>query len=219
MKTKKIQRYRAAENALFNAFSLDREEHFIEVKPLGLTVRAQVTGNGPPLVFVHGGPNAGSTWAELVSLLQDFRCILLDRPGCGLSEPFSGESYTKASLQSLIVSTLNSLLDFFELESAPLVGSSFGGYWALNYAIQRPERVDRLILEGCPAMVEGMAVPSFMKSMTRPILKWLIPKLPATRSYAQKILRDIGHTFSVEKQLIPESFIDWYVSLSNHTEK
>jgi len=30
-------------------------------------------------------------------------------------------------------------------------------------------------------------------------------------------MKDIGHTFSIDNHLIPDSFIDWYVSLGNNT--
>ncbi|MDQ7052940.1 MAG: alpha/beta hydrolase [candidate division KSB1 bacterium] len=98
------------------------------------------------------------------------------------------------------------------------MGSSFGGYWALHYTLQRPQRVRHLILEGCPAMVEAMAVPDFIKSMTYPVLRWLIPKLPASKSYARKIMKDTGHTHSVENNVLSDQFVEWYVRLSNHTD-
>jgi pimeloyl-ACP methyl ester carboxylesterase len=218
MKSKKIKRYQLAEDALFRWYGLEREEHFISIERLGIQVRVQVLGNGNPLLLVHGGPNAGSTWANLASQLPDYRCFLLDRPGCGLSEPMKSTRWSKDLLTDLIVSTTDNVLDYFQLDRIPVVGSSFGGYWALNYTLQRPERVDQLILEGCPALVEGMAVPAFMKSMTAPILRWLIPKLPTSKSYSKKIMKDIGHTYSVENNLLPEVFIDWYVSLCNNTD-
>jgi len=84
--------------------------------------------------------------------------------------------------------------------------------------LQRSERIYSLILEGCPALVEGMVVPPFMKSLTYPVLRWLIPYLPTSKSYARKILREIGHTYAVKNGYIPEHFVEWYVALSNHTD-
>ncbi len=218
MNSKKIKKYRTAEEAFFRSYGLEREEHFIPIESLGIQVRAQVTGKGHPILFVHGGPNAGSTWAELASLLSDFQCILLDRPGCGLSEAPRGKLQSKEMLLNWIVTTTDGVLDYFQHDRVALAGSSFGGYWALLYTLQRPERVQKLIQEGCPAMVEGMAIPEFMKSLTYPVLRWLIPKLPTSKSYAKKILKEIGHTYSVENSLLSERFVEWYVSLSNHTD-
>lgn len=47
----------------------------------------QEIGEGPPVVFIHGAAVAGSSWVLLADALRDeFRCILVDRPGCGLSD-------------------------------------------------------------------------------------------------------------------------------------
>jgi len=216
--TKRLKKYKAAEDALFHFYGVERVEHIIPIQPLGIRVRVQVVGEGPPLVFLHGGPNAGSTWAGLVSLLTGYQCILIDRPGCGLSEIPNGRKLTKLVLKDWILTTLDEILEHFQFDAVNLVGSSFGGYWVLQYALHRPERVRRMVQEGCPAMVEEMNVPDFMKTLTRPVLRWLIPRLPTSKSYSKKIFREIGHTDSVEHDKVDDVFIEWYVHLMNHTD-
>ena len=41
------------------------------------------------MLFVHGASNAGTSWVDLIAALEGFRCIALDRPGCGLSDPIA----------------------------------------------------------------------------------------------------------------------------------
>lgn len=54
----------------------------------GNEVRIQEVGDGRPVIFVHGAPVASSSWVLLADALrEEFRCILVDRPGCGLSDP------------------------------------------------------------------------------------------------------------------------------------
>lgn len=77
---KKIRRYRLSEDALFKAFQLEAKEANIAIEDRGIHARVQTIGNGPPLLFVHGAPNAGSTWVQLVSFLPRYKCILIDRP-------------------------------------------------------------------------------------------------------------------------------------------
>src|SRR5215207_1011945 len=93
MNSQKINHYRSSENTLFRAYQLERNEERIAIEKLGTVVRVQIIGNGPPLLFVHGAPNAGSTWAQLVSFLSGHTCILIDRPGCGLSPAISIEMF------------------------------------------------------------------------------------------------------------------------------
>ncbi len=218
MGSSKLNKYRQTEDALFGHYGINRVEHFIPISVLGIQVRVQIIGEGMPLIFIHGGPNAGSTWAELVSKLTGYQCILIDRPGCGLSEFPNGKRFSKVVLMDWILSTLDGILDHFQYEKVDLVGSSFGGYWALQYTLRRPDRIKHLILEGCPAMVEGMGVPGFMKALTRPVLKWIIPKLPTSYSYSLKIFKEIGHTYSVDHNRIDDIFVNWYVNLMNYTD-
>lgn len=218
MKQSKIDAYKKSEERLLKEYNLNREEHFIPVEGYGLKVRVQEIGKGQPLLFIHGGPNAGSTWLELASLLPDYRCLILDRPGCGLSDGFSYRNITLEKLENLIVSVIDSVLAYFDLEKASFLASSFGGYWAIRYALKKPENIDKMIQEGAPALVEESSLPDFMKSIGNPFLKWLIPKLPASVSNSEKILKEIGHTHSIENGLFAESFMEWYVSLCNHTD-
>lgn len=52
----------------------------------GTVVTAQVVGNGPPLVLVHGSTADHTRWAPLVPLLrEEFTLVMLDRRGRGAS--------------------------------------------------------------------------------------------------------------------------------------
>ncbi len=218
MKQNKIDAYRLSEEGILEKFDLKRKEHFIPVNGHGTRVRVQETGTGDPLLLIHGGPNAGSTWLELASLLPSFRCLILDRPGCGLSGAYSYGGITREKLEDLIVSVIDVVLTHFDLEKSNFLASSFGGYWAIKYALKRPEKVNKVILEGAPALVEGSTVPSFMKSLGNPVLKWLIPKFPGSVSSSQKTMKEIGHTHSIEQGKIADFFMEWYVSLWNNTD-
>ena len=80
-------RYRQAERDLWAAVDASPTDHRLPLADLGCDVRVQEVGTGRPVLFLHGAPNAGSTWAEVVARLPDFRSLLVDRPGAGLSTP------------------------------------------------------------------------------------------------------------------------------------
>jgi pimeloyl-ACP methyl ester carboxylesterase len=218
MNPKKVEAYRKSEEVLLKQYNLERHEYFIPVKGFNLKVRVQEIGSGPPILFIHGGPNAGSTWLELASLLPGTRRLVLDRPGCGLSDGIFYRNMTLKGLEQLIVCAIDSVLSYFKLEKTTLLGSSFGGYWAIKYALDTPEKVKNIILEGAPALVEGSTLPNFMKSIGNPFLKWLIPKLPISVSNSEKTLKEIGHSHSIDNKLIDDFFMEWYVSLCNNTD-
>ena len=127
MNPKKVDAYRKSEEVLLKQYHLEKEEHFIPVKEYEMKVRVQEIGSGLPILFIHGGPNAGTTWLELASLLPGTRRLVLDRPGCGLSEGISYRKLTLDELEELIVGVIYSELSYFKLEKTILLASSSGG--------------------------------------------------------------------------------------------
>ena len=81
----RTERYRRAERALWSHYGLEPTERFVEFESPAVRLRIQEVGSGEPIVFVHGGLWPAVALAPLVRELAGYRCILLDRPGCGLS--------------------------------------------------------------------------------------------------------------------------------------
>ncbi len=100
-------------------------------------------GAGPPVVFLHGLGGSRTAWGpQLRGLTDRFRCIAWDMPGYGASAPLAPLTLPA------IADQLASLLDTLRIETADLVGLSFGGMSALHAAIRHPRRVRRLVLAG-----------------------------------------------------------------------
>ena len=85
-------KYREAEQTLWSSFGLNPTERRVRLERIGATVRIQEVGAGPTILFMHGASTGGATWAPLVPHLNGFHCVLLDRPGCGLSDPLPGRA-------------------------------------------------------------------------------------------------------------------------------
>jgi proline iminopeptidase len=97
-----------------------------------------------PVVFLHGGPGQGSAHFEgLMGPLmeRELRMIYFDQRGSGLSErPASGD-YAITTL----VQDIEALRGTLGVPRIALVGHSFGGLLALEYAAKYPERVSHLV--------------------------------------------------------------------------
>jgi pimeloyl-ACP methyl ester carboxylesterase len=205
------QAYRAAEQKLWEFVGVTPDEEWVDL--FGVRTRVQVIGDGPPVLFIHGGPNSGSTWANIVEYFEGFRCYLVDRPGTGLSGDYvaSGDMYEYGRR------FVPDLLDGLGLGRVHVVASSLGGFIAINSCAHAPERFDRMVQMACPAFVPGMKTPSFMKGMAFAPIRWLIGKLPPNEKAGNRILRQIGHGKSIDAGRLEPEFQAWYLDLQRHT--
>jgi len=99
----------------------------------------------PPVVFLHGGPGQGSYhFAALVGpyLERSVRMVYFDQRGSGKSErPWTGE-YSMATL----VEDIEGLRRELGVQQIALIGHSFGGTLALEYAATYPAHVARVVI-------------------------------------------------------------------------
>lgn len=208
-------RYRAAEQAYWGSLGIQPTEQTVRLEATGTSIRVQEVGEGPPVLFLHGAPNAGTTFAPLVAHLGGFRCLLADRPGTGLSEPFA---LTVDALGDVGARFVGDVLGGLGLESAHVVASSFGGHLALRSAAAQPDRFERMVQLGAPGLVPGQAFPPFMRLLRFGPVRKLLGALPPNKRANRSILRQIGHGASVDDGRIPEAFHDWYLALGRHTD-
>lgn len=208
------ERYRRAEQQLWDAVRLTPAEVRVPLASVGVDVRVQVIGDGPPVLFIHGGPNSGSTWAPILPHFSGFRSLIVDRPGTGLSDPYvlTGDPYDFAR------TFVTDLLDDLNVERAHVVASSFGGFLALVSAASHPGRFDRMVQMACPAFAPGMKTPLFMRLMSLRPIRWLMNTLPPNERVGKSILRQIGHGASLDADRIPQVFFDWYLALQRYTD-
>ena len=208
------QAYRRAEERLWASCDLWPREHEIELPRSGVRVRVQEVGEGEPVLYLHGAPNAGATWAPLVARTPGFRSLLVDRPGTGLSGPLRIRPDDLGGVADVFVADV---LDGMDLARAHVVASSFGGFLALRSAAASPDRIGQMVQMACPAGAHGMAVPAFMRAIATPGLGRLLTSLPPSERAARSMLRQIGHGASLDADRIPSVFLDWYLALQRHT--
>lgn len=206
--------YRNAELNYWQHYHATPAEHWLDLPVLGTKVRILEFGSGMPLLFVHGGPSAGSTFAPLAAQLGSYRCIVIDRPGCGLSPPISYKGMPHNQRMPLI---LKACISALELPSVNLVGSSFGGACSLWLAQQFPQLVEKIVLMGCPPFVSFAKMPLFLRLLATPAIGALLCRLPASRSGSMAYLDAMGEQQAKEAELIPEDFYAWHLSLCRDT--
>lgn len=211
------ERYREAETAFWAAYGLEPAERRVRLATTGTEVRVQIVGEGPPVLFLHGGPNAGTTWAPIVGAFEGCTRLVVDRPGTGLSEPWPA-IVERSNLERFADRFVADVLDGLGIERAHVVASSLGGYLALRSAAATPERFHRMVQMACPAFAPGMRTPPFMRLMSMGWFRRFTGLFPPNEKVGDVILRQIGHGASLDAGRIPQAFKDWYLDLQRYTE-
>jgi len=99
----------------------------------------EVQGEGPPLFLLHAGGMDSKMWdAQFNYLSQQFRVIRYDLRGFGRSSKPERTFYP--------VDDLYQLMQHLGIKRASLIGSSMGSGVALNFALEYPEMVEKLVL-------------------------------------------------------------------------
>lgn len=99
--------------------------------------------SGSPVLLLSGAgnDNISLSWRRAIpELAEEHRVFALDWPKQGGSTPWNG-----IADHARMLACVDAVLDHFELERVSLVGLSQGGAITLAYAIERPQRVDRII--------------------------------------------------------------------------
>ncbi|MET9297233.1 alpha/beta hydrolase [Streptomyces sp. NPDC003077] len=122
----------------------------VQVGGVRLAYRCWGEADAPPAVLLHCLGEDGEDWRGVVGqLATTHRVYALDQRGHGHSD-WPGE-YGFAHWRDDAIGFLRAL----ELERATLVGHSLGGMVALLAAAERPDLVERLVLEESPPPVAG----------------------------------------------------------------
>lgn len=101
------------------------------------------TGNGPPVIMIHGNPATHTLWRPLAERVAAVRTVYaIDLPGFGASPP--PREHAGYGLEALAASVL-AFADAHGIERFDLVGHSFGGATAITIASLAPERLRSLV--------------------------------------------------------------------------
>ena len=104
-------------------------------------------GDGVPIMVLHGGPDFDHEYLlpEMDALAESFHLVYYDQRGRGRS--FSGRQPDDITMATE-TDDLDRVREWFGFESTALLGHSWGGLLAMEYAI-RPRSVSHLVLMNC----------------------------------------------------------------------
>ena len=138
------------------------EIHSENIKVGGLDVHYLTGGEGEPLVVIHGGGDSARAWLDnLEELSERYTVYAPDLPGFGHSQPIS-DSFHVSEFVEFVGGFTHSL----GLKRFHLVGHSLGGGIALQFALESPRKIERLVL--ISSMFLGKEIALWARFMSSP---------------------------------------------------
>jgi pimeloyl-ACP methyl ester carboxylesterase len=126
--------------------AIDYQDSLREVTTDAGVLRFHEAGDGPPLLLLHGSGPGVTGWrnyrGNLGFFAQHFRCLVLEFPGFGVSDDFGGHPMLDAQRAAVVFA------DALGLDRVDIIGNSMGGGVGINFAINHPDRVRRLVTIG-----------------------------------------------------------------------
>ncbi len=137
----------------------------------GHKIGYRLGGQGPVLLLLHGIAGSSRTWIPAMELLQaNYTVIAPDFVGHGHSAKPAGD-YSLGNFANW----MRDLLVILGIERATVVGQSFGGGVAMQFAYQFPDRCERLVLVDAGGL--GREVNSILRLVTLPAAEYVLPVL------------------------------------------
>ena len=106
-----------------------------------MTLHYQITGDGPPLIIVHGLFGSGDNWRRIAERLSEkHQVISVDLRNHGRSFHHAQQNYP------IMAADLIDLMSALEIEKADFIGHSIGGKTLIQLAQDAPERVGQMVV-------------------------------------------------------------------------
>jgi pimeloyl-ACP methyl ester carboxylesterase len=178
-----------------------------EVDTPSARIRYRETGEGPPVVFVHGLLANGDLWRKVVPTIAGagFRCLTPDWPLGAHEVPVPDADLTPPGVATLIADFLSTL----DLQDVTVIANDTGGAITQILMANHPERIGRVVLTPADSF-ERFFPPVFapLPRLARlPGATWLL-----VQSLRLRALHRLPVTFGwVAKRPIPRDIVDSYL--------
>ncbi|WP_297449085.1 alpha/beta hydrolase [uncultured Alistipes sp.] len=125
-----------------------KEKELVVTTTDSVRLYVKVKGEGPYLLYLHGGPRAGSYWLEKFSgdfFERHFTMVYLDQRGTGRSTGPSNGDYSMKRM----VEDFEQVRKALHVDRWLTLGHSFGGILQMGYADLAPGAVDGMLMLNC----------------------------------------------------------------------
>lgn len=170
-----------------------------------------VAGKGEPLLLLHGANIGWAQWYQnIAELAKHFTVYALDLPGAGNS---SKVNFHKAKFERDYLEIVDKFVTINKLTNISIVGSSFGGWIALQLAIRNKPYIKKIVLANPLGFTTHMPI-QFRPVSIHPLAVFLTKtalRPNRNNKNLEKFMRDV---FFDKKLHLAKQFIDYFYELS-----
>jgi pimeloyl-ACP methyl ester carboxylesterase len=180
-----------------------------EIELHGHRVGFQAAGSGPLLVLLHGITSTSDAWRKVMPRLAErYTVVAPDMLGHGRSAKPRGDYSLGA-----YAAGIRDLLAVLGFEKGSVVGHSFGGGIAMQFAYLFPEYAERMALVCSGGL--GREVHALLRAAVLPGAEWVMPLLAREWSVrAGEAVRDVAAKLGLEAGPDLAEFARGYASLA-----
>jgi len=167
-----------------------------------ITLHYEQRGEGPTVLFVHGGVlNGMMTWSAQQPLAERWRLAIVDRPGFGASSPVDRVDF--AADADAVAALLDQRDELWGDGSVHLVGHSYGGVVCLLAASLRPQALASLTVVEPPAFGVAAGHPAVAALVDRLKYHWQHGPRQDPRRFLDAFLTLVGSATELPDPLPP----------------
>ncbi len=166
-----------------------------------------IAGKGKPLLLIHGGNIGWGQWyPNIQELAKHFLVYAIDLPGAGRS---SHIDFASMDLQKDLVDVVDAFVQKLNITKPHIVGSSIGGWTAINVSLKHPELIDKLVLVDAIGFTNRLKIPDRIMGIhafARIMAKTMLNPVRSNKN-VEMFMRDVFHN---PKFPFPQEFIEYF---------
>ena len=161
----------------------------------GLRIAYREAGAGPPVLLLHGWPTSSFLWRNVMpAIARTNRVVAPDLPGFGRSDKPLGIRYSFGFFGRV----LDGFLAKLDIGSLGLAVHDLGGPVGLHWALERPERLERL------ALLNTLVYPEFSDAVKDFVRRCASPELRDAMTSPQGLESIMRDGFADPSKLAPD---------------
>jgi len=170
-------------------------------------IRVLEKGQGNDILLIHGTPGSVEDMQPLLdSLAQTNHVVAYDRPGHGYS---SANDIPRNLTHNTRIA--EDIVEYYKMDSALVIGHSYGGIIAMNMAVNQHDRIDQFYILGSPLFTFNC--PLIYKLFTIPIVGTSLSWLVSGAYSSAKIEAELPTRFADDSDIPTEEFVDFRSNL------